>query len=355
MKKNVIYVLMIILIVGISAGCKKTETKDNEIMEEDNGDLSANTLGENDSEDMVPDNNENSDSTTEIEDEKENTETEGKEADSKESGETETENKGNENIDSKSKDSINKETESKDSSNKESGNKGTSNKESGNKESGNKESGNKESGNKGTDNKGTGNKDTGNKGTDNKGTGNKESGNKESGNKETGNKETGDKGNGNKETENSKDKDNQDVKDKDLLEIIKKIYEIKDPGLRLDNASVDISNGDSVKYYTGLTDSSKVKQIAASEAMILSHAYSLVLVQLNDAGDAEKVAKDMLDGIDTRKWICVGADDLQVVSHDDVIMLFMVSSTLEESVTSKQIVDAFKEVSGGKLDIELKK
>ncbi|WP_313129700.1 hypothetical protein [Anaerocolumna sp.] len=370
MKKNIIYVLLIVLIMGVSAGCKKTETKNNEIMEEDNGELSENTLGENESEDMVPDNNESSDSTGKIDEENDKIETDGKESDSKENGETETgntetESKGTENTDNKSTENVNKETENKDSGNKESGSKGTGNKESENKETENKGTGNKESGNKETENKGTGNKESGNKETGNKGTGNKESGNKESGNKESGNKETGNKengnketgnkGNGDKETDNSKDKDKQDVKEKDLLDIIKKIYEIKDPGLRLDNASVDLSNEDSVKYYTGLTDSSKVKKIAASEAMILSHAYSLVLVQLNDVGDAEKVANDMLNGIDTRKWICVGADDLQVVSHDDVIMLFMVSSTLEESVTSKQIVAAFKEVSGGKLDIELKK
>nr|WP_308742895.1 hypothetical protein [uncultured Anaerocolumna sp.] len=80
----------------------------------------------------------------------------------------------------------------------------------------------------------------------------------------------------------------------------------------------------------------------------------MVLVRLNDANDGESVAKEMLKGIDPRKWICVEADDLQVVGHDDVIMLSMVSSSFKDSVTSQQLVDAFKEVCGGKLDIELK-
>ena len=360
MKKNIVYILLMVLIMSVTTGCKKTEKKDNEIMKE-NGVSSENTLMENNSQDVSQDNNDSSDDARETKDkEDENSETENIEEESNESEEketknaatkdTETENKGTENKEigkkvSENTDSKNKESDSKETVNKETGSKGSGNKETANKETGNKESGNKEIVNKETGNKESGNKESGNKETVNKETGNKESGNKESGNKET----------GNKITENSKDNDKQEAKDKDLLAIIKKIYEIKDPGLKLDNKSVDLSNGDSVKYYTGLSDSSKVKKIAASEAMILSHAYSLVLVQLNDASDAEKVAKEMLNGIDTRKWICVGADDLQVVSRDDVIMLFMVSSTLEENVTSQQIVDAFKEISDGKLDIELKK
>lgn len=341
MKKSIVYILLMVLIMSVTTGCKKTEKKENEISKEENGVSSENTLMENNSQDVPRDNDDSSDDVRETkEKEDENSETENIEEESNESVEAETENAA----------TKDKETENKGIENKETGNKVKENTDSKSKESDSKVTGNKETGSKGSGNKETANKETGNKGSGNKETVNKETGNKESGNKESGNKETG-----NKITENSKDNDKQEAKDKDLLAIIKKIYEIKDPGLKLDNKSVDLSNGDSVKYYTGLSDSSKVKKIAASEAMILSHAYSLVLVQLNDASDAEKVAKEMLNGIDTRKWICVGADDLQVVSRDDVIMLFMVSSTLEENVTSQQIVDAFKEISDGKLDIELKK
>ena len=141
----------------------------------------------------------------------------------------------------------------------------------------------------------------------------------------------------------------------ELFPIIQQIYEIKTPDLALGDIPVDLTNLDSVKYYTGLTDVSKVKEIAVSEAMIGSQAYSLVLVQVNQAKDDESIANEMLEGIDQRKWICVEANDLQVVAQEDIVMLFMVSSQLEDVVTSKQIVDAFKEVRGGELDIELAK
>jgi len=170
------------------------------------------------------------------------------------------------------------------------------------------------------------------------------------------NTEVENKENDNKdETENKDDGNDQETTESELLAIIKKIYEIKDPGLMLADTPVDLSDSDSVKYYTGLSDISKVKEAVASETMIGAQAYSLVLVKLNEAADAESVANEMLKGIDPRKWICVEADDLQVVSHDDVIMLIMVSSTFEESVTSQQIVDAFKKVCDDELDIQLKK
>ncbi len=140
-----------------------------------------------------------------------------------------------------------------------------------------------------------------------------------------------------------------------LSGVVEKIYDIKDTGLSVADVPVDLNDMDSMKYYTGLSDTSKVKDVAVSEAMIGSQAYSLVLVQLNNAEDAETVANEMLKGIDTRKWICVEADDLQIVAQDDLVMLIMVSSELKDSVTSQEIVDAFKEVRGKDFDLELKK
>lgn len=155
----------------------------------------------------------------------------------------------------------------------------------------------------------------------------------------------------------NKDKENQNGQGSkvEFSKIIEKIYAIKDTGLSVADIPVDMKDMDAVKYNTGLTDVSKVKAIAVSEPMMSSQAYSLVLVQLNSAKDAETIANDMLNGIDQRKWICVEAEDLQVVSKDDVVMLIMVSAELADTVTSQEIIDAFKKINGDKLDIELKK
>lgn len=160
-----------------------------------------------------------------------------------------------------------------------------------------------------------------------------------------------------KDKEPNKGNDNTDGQETkvEFSEAIAKIYGIKDSGLSLADIPVNMQDMDAVKYNTGLTDVSKVKAIAVSEPMMSSQAYSLVLLQLKNAADAEVVATEMLAGIDQRKWICVDADDLQIVAKGDVIMLIMVSSDLEDTVTSQEMVDAFKKVYGDKLDVELTK
>ncbi len=140
-----------------------------------------------------------------------------------------------------------------------------------------------------------------------------------------------------------------------LFGLISELYQIKQPELMLGSITVDLQDQDNLQYYTGLTDSSLVKDVAVSEAMMSSQAYSLVLVQVKDPADAKLVAEEMLAGIDPVKWICVEADDLQIVTQGDIVMLFMVSSSLSDTVTSQDMVAAFEQVRGAKPDLALKK
>ena len=107
-----------------------------------------------------------------------------------------------------------------------------------------------------------------------------------------------------------------------------------------------------LKGYTGLEDASMLTEACAYESMVGSIAFSLVLVRVNDAANAETVGQQMKDGIDPRKWICVEANDLQVVGCGDVVMLIMLDSSL--GVTSQNFVDAFQTVCGAELDFVLK-
>ena len=140
----------------------------------------------------------------------------------------------------------------------------------------------------------------------------------------------------------------------ELSSIIDEIYANKDAGIAVETKAVDVGDADSIKYFTGLSDADKIEEAFVSEAMMSSQAYSLVLVRLKDGADAQDVAQAMKDGIDTRKWICVEADDLRVAACGDVVMLIMVSSALSDTVTAAQIVDAFSAVCGGTLTVDLK-
>lgn len=137
-----------------------------------------------------------------------------------------------------------------------------------------------------------------------------------------------------------------------LSDIVDQIYEQKDPGINVGTIPIDLSDADMVKIYTGLDSADAVSEAVASESLMGSQAYSLVLVRVWDEDETAEVAKAMREGIDQRKWICVEADDLKVVGCGDVVMLFMVSSELADTVTSAEMVEAFKEVCGGTLTVE---
>ena len=122
----------------------------------------------------------------------------------------------------------------------------------------------------------------------------------------------------------------------------------KDTELPLMTTVLDLTNNDMVTYNTGLTTGEKLSEAVVSEPM-MGQAYSLVLAKVKDAADAEAVAKEMYENIDTRKWICVEADTKTAAFSGDTVMLFMVNSDFADSVTTDSILEAFKTVAGGEV------
>ena len=99
-----------------------------------------------------------------------------------------------------------------------------------------------------------------------------------------------------------------------------------------------------VNYNTGLKNGEKLTDIAVFEPMMGSMAFSMVMVRTAEGADSKAVAESMKSGIDTRKWICVEADDLKVAGFGDVVMLIMVNS--DSGMTAQSFVDAFATVAG---------
>ena len=106
-----------------------------------------------------------------------------------------------------------------------------------------------------------------------------------------------------------------------------------------------------IKSFTGLENADKINEIAVYEPMMGSMAFSLVLVRVNDAAEAQAVGQEMSDNIDTRKWICVEANEKIVVGSGDVVMLIMLNS--EIGLTAQSFVDAFVEVIGTDVDFTI--
>jgi len=99
-----------------------------------------------------------------------------------------------------------------------------------------------------------------------------------------------------------------------------------------------------VKSFTGLDNADMITEAAAFEPMMGSMAFSMVMVRVAPEAGSKAVAEAMKSGIDTRKWICVEANDLLVTGYGDVVMLIMLNT--EGGMTAQSFVDAFAKVVG---------
>jgi len=106
-----------------------------------------------------------------------------------------------------------------------------------------------------------------------------------------------------------------------------------------------------IQSYTGLENASAITEAAAFEPMMGSLAFSMVMVRVAPEADSKTVAEAMKSGIDTRKWICVEANDLLVTGYGDVVMLIMLNT--EGGMTAQSFVDAFATVVGGAPDFTI--
>lgn len=106
-----------------------------------------------------------------------------------------------------------------------------------------------------------------------------------------------------------------------------------------------------IKSYTGLDSAEDLTDIAVFEPMMGAQAFSLVAVRVAEGADAKAVAQKMSDNIDTRKWVCVGADEKIVAGYCDVVVLIMLDSGL--NLKAQSFVDAFAQVAGGELDFTI--
>ena len=106
-----------------------------------------------------------------------------------------------------------------------------------------------------------------------------------------------------------------------------------------------------VSYFTGLSDAAKITDVAVYESMMGSQAFSLVMVRTAEGTDPKAVAEEMKSGIDPRKWICVGADEIMAAGYGETVMFIMVDSQL--GLKAQSYVDAFTQVAGGELDFTI--
>ena len=135
-----------------------------------------------------------------------------------------------------------------------------------------------------------------------------------------------------------------------MEELLNKVVEINPVEFMGGTVPIDLTDTSedglwNIKYNTGLDSAEGLTDAAVFGPMMGSIAFSMVMVRTAEGTDVKTIAEGMKNGIDPRKWICVEADDVEVVSFGDVVMLIMVDTT--SGLTSHSFVDAFAQVCGG--------
>lgn len=127
----------------------------------------------------------------------------------------------------------------------------------------------------------------------------------------------------------------------DLSALVDKIYEGQNTLPSLQTQIIDTTDNDMVKSVTGLENANDLEYVVVSEPMISSQAYSLVLAKVKAGTNANEIAKQMSENVNTRKWICVSAEKLYATSSGDIV--FLVMSSQEKA---KPIYEKFKTLFG---------
>jgi len=104
---------------------------------------------------------------------------------------------------------------------------------------------------------------------------------------------------------------------------------------------LETTDADMVKMFTGLDSAENIEYLVASEPMMSSQAYSLVLVKAKDGADVDAMAKAMNENIDERKWICVTAEKIYTTTSGNVICLVMTNAE-----TAQPVFESFKTIAG---------
>lgn len=99
------------------------------------------------------------------------------------------------------------------------------------------------------------------------------------------------------------------------------------PAMEIDLADVDAAN-----YYLGVASTDSIERAVFSEPMIGSIAYSMCLVKAKDGTDVEALKDEILNGVNYRKWLCVAAEKIAVVSCGNTIMMVMAQEEIVDDV-----------------------
>ena len=137
----------------------------------------------------------------------------------------------------------------------------------------------------------------------------------------------------------------------EMKAMFKKIYsDLGNTLPSLETNEIDVNDANLVTTYTGLKSNKDIEAVVVSEPLMNAQAYSAVAVKVKDEADIETIKKEMLDNIDTNKWICVSAEKVYVTNSGNIIFLVMSSEDW-----AKPVYEGFKTYANNEIGKELER
>ncbi len=102
---------------------------------------------------------------------------------------------------------------------------------------------------------------------------------------------------------------------------------------------LDLTDMDSVSYFTGLTSTDGITSIIVSESGVGSIAYSMLYVR-TDGTTTDTIQTTLGTSVNPQKWVCVWADKVSSVRLDNDIVLIMGEPSQVEAIMGAVVESA---------------
>lgn len=89
-----------------------------------------------------------------------------------------------------------------------------------------------------------------------------------------------------------------------------------------DSVALSLTDTDTIKFNTGLDDTTGITDIIISESGVGSFPYSYIMVRTDGSNTAD-IQEKLGNGVDPNKWICVSAEKVASVTLDNDVVLIM--------------------------------
>lgn len=128
--------------------------------------------------------------------------------------------------------------------------------------------------------------------------------------------------------------------EEEMTNFIEDIYAGIEDMPMLETSIIDCNDIENVYVYTGLNNGDELEMLAVSQSLINAQAYEVVVAKVKPGIDAKKIAEDISNNVDMRRWICVSAEKLYSASTGDIV--FMVMADKE---TAGVVYNNFKKIA----------